>query len=321
MKRLLVIYQLYCLLVLLPLYACSKTPMTKQNGIENKVKSAVPLADPFILLDGDTYYAYGTHSDEGIEVYKSNDLNTWEYVGLALQKQNSWGDRWFWAPEVYQMNGKYYMYYSADEHLCVAMADAPTGPFIQPEKQPMLEDKNIDNSLFIDDDGTPYMTFVNLQGGNHICIAQLTSDLLSVRKETIRPILSMSQEWEKVWPTVNEAPFIIKHNGVYFLTYSANSYESPLYGVGCATATQPLGQWTKYDENPLLQKPGNLVGVGHSAMFLDKTGALRIVFHAHKENGIIHPRMMYIGDVKFVEDNGIERMRIDNNYIIPQLNK
>ena len=32
-------------------------------------KSQIPLADPYILLDGDTYYAYGTHSDQGIECF------------------------------------------------------------------------------------------------------------------------------------------------------------------------------------------------------------------------------------------------------------
>ena len=34
-------------------------------------------------------------------------------------------------------------------------------------------------------------------------------------------------------------------------------------GVGCATATDIMGEWAKYDENPLLQNPGGLVGVGH----------------------------------------------------------
>ena len=41
------------------------------------------------------------------------------------------------------------------------------------------------------------------------------------------------------------------------MTYSANSYESPFYGIGCATATDLMGTWTKYEENPLLQKPGD----------------------------------------------------------------
>ena len=39
-----------------------------------KEKSVVTLADPFILLDGDTYYAYGTGDADGIAVWTSKNL-------------------------------------------------------------------------------------------------------------------------------------------------------------------------------------------------------------------------------------------------------
>ena len=102
------------------------------------VETPVLLGDPFIMLHDGTYYAYGTHADEGIEVYTSDDLKTWKYKGMALQKKDVWADRWFWAPEVYEVNGKFYMYYSADEHICVATADSPAGPFIQSKKEPQI---------------------------------------------------------------------------------------------------------------------------------------------------------------------------------------
>src|SRR5690554_5844402 len=121
----------------------------------------VRLADPFIMLHDDVYYAYGTNANDGIEVYTSDDLKEWKKASeLALHKDNSYGDRWFWAPEVYYVNGKFYMYYSAEEHICVAVADSPFGPFKQPVQKPMIEgEKTIDNSLFIDDDGKPYLFF------------------------------------------------------------------------------------------------------------------------------------------------------------------
>ena len=213
------------------------------------------MGDPFILLHDGVYYAYGTHSNKGIEFYTSDDLLTWKYGGLALNKEDSWADRWFWAPEIYFVNGKFYMYYSADEHICVAVADSPTGPFVQDKKEPMIADeKCIDNSLFIDDNGTPYLSFVRFNDGNNIWIAELEKDLITIKKETMHPCLHVTQEWEKVWPRVNEGSYILKHNGIYYMSYSANSYESPFYGVGCATATDLMGTWTKYDENPLLQK-------------------------------------------------------------------
>lgn len=105
------------------------------------------------------------------------------------------------------------------------------------------------------------------------------------------------------------------------MTYSANSYESPLYGIGFATAASVTGPWIKYDNNPVMQMPGDLVGVGHSSMFTDKKGRLRIVFHAHNSKTAIHPRNMYISNVSFENKNGKDVMVIDENYIIPKLKK
>jgi beta-xylosidase len=77
-------------------------------------KSQVPLADPYILLDGDTYYAYGTNDANGIRCYTSDDLRVWKYEGLALNKANTTETQWFWAPEVYHIGDKYIMYFSAN---------------------------------------------------------------------------------------------------------------------------------------------------------------------------------------------------------------
>ena len=118
----------------------------------------VPLADPFILCENGVYYAYGTYrSNEGIGLATSTDLVHWKMGegedGLALRKDDSFGARHFWAPEVYRVGGRYVMYYSAETHVCAATADSPLGPFRQAEKKPILERGGIDNSLFIDDDG------------------------------------------------------------------------------------------------------------------------------------------------------------------------
>ncbi|CEA16139.1 hypothetical protein ING2E5B_1391 [Fermentimonas caenicola] len=283
----------------------------------------VPLADPFILLYEGTYYAYGTGSPDGIEVITSNDLINWNRVdngrnGLALHKNDSYGEKWFWAPEVYFVNGKFYMYYSAEEHMCVATSDSPLGPFVQDIKQPMLPgEKTIDNTLFIDEDGTPYLFFDRFNDGLNIWVAELEDDLKTIKKETLHPCIHVSQEWEEVWPRVNEGAFVIKQNGTYYMTYSANSYESQYYGIGCATATDIMGEWTKYSHNPLLQIPGNLYGVGHSSMFKDNDGNWRIVFHAHQSENEIHPRNMFISKVYFKKIGGENILQIDPNFITP----
>ncbi|MBF6596923.1 MAG: glycoside hydrolase family 43 protein [Fermentimonas sp.] len=294
------------------------------NGA-NDTANLVQLADPFIMLFEDTYYAYGTGASDGIEVMISSDLKTWRKVnndlnGLALHKDDSYGDKWFWAPEVYFVKEKFYMYYSADEHICVATSDSPLGPFVQNEQRPMIEgEKTIDNTLFIDDDGTPYIFFDRFNDGLNIWVAELEQDLKTIKKETMHPCIHVSQEWEEVWPRVNEGAFVIKHNGIYYMTYSANSYESQFYGIGCATATDIMGEWSKYEHNPLLQKPGDLVGVGHSSMFIDKKGDLKIVFHAHQSDSLIHPRNMYISSVGFKILKGKEELFINSEYVIPAM--
>ena len=288
---------------------------------QNAGSSNIPLADPFIFCENGVYYLYGTGAADGIAVCTSTDLMQWQWpqgkqMYLALSKDDSYGEKWFWAPEVYHIGDLYYMYYSAEEHFCVATATSPLGPFVQKEKAPMREKKGIDNSLFIDDDGTPYLLFVNFNDGNEIWMAEMEADLLHMKPDTGRFLLRMSQDWEKVWPSVNEGPFIVKHNGVYYLTYSANSYESPYYGVGYATATSMRGPWTKYEGNPVLQFAVGFDGTGHHALFVDNAGHRRIVFHSHNRRGRIQPRVIHIGSYGFTPGG---RLEVGEDFINPQL--
>ena len=129
--------------------------------------------------------------------------------------------------------------------------------------------------------------------------SRVGKDLITLKKETMRPCIHVSQAWEEVWPRVNEGSYILKHNGIYYMTYSANSYESPFYGIGCATATDLMGTWTKYEENPLLQKTRR-TGRGGTQCHLHRQGwQASSCFHAHKDKNNIHPRAMYITDVSF----------------------
>lgn len=288
----------------------------------------VALADPFILYDKGTYYAYGTGSDNGIPVYVSKDLKNWSSpsgdntVYLALDKRDSYGNKWFWAPEVYLIDGTYYMYYSAEEHICVATSQSPLGPFRQKEKRPMIEGRNIDNSLFIDQNGQAYLFWSKIDTCNAIWVCELEKDLQTPRPETARLCISMSQKWEKEWPSVNEGPFVIRHKNTYYLTYSANSYECPHYGIGYATADHPLGPWTKSEHNPILQSPGTLQGCGHHAIFKDKRHRYRVVFHAHYAPGQISPRIMHLTRLKFIpQKNTADRLIFLPDYFTPQLTR
>ena len=274
-------------------------------------KSVVTLADPYILLDGDTYYAYGTGEADGIAVWTSTDLQHWSrYNELALHKQNTTETQWFWAPEVYKKNGLYYMYYSANEHLYVATAPQPTGPFRQlgecMTKTMLGDEKCIDSSVFFDDDGQAWLFFVRFTDGNCIWMCQLEDDLITPKAETLSKCINVSQAWEDKLGRVNEGPFVLKHGGIYYLTYSGNDFRSHDYGVGYAmtrTLTPANGatpSWSKYSGNPIVHRVEGLYGTGHHSFFTDKEGRLRIVFHAHDSETEVYPRRMYIGTMEFV---------------------
>ena len=270
----------------------------------DKISSNLPIADPYILNYDGTYYAYGTRGN-GFEVYISDDLKHWKRgEKLALSPKDSWGTKWYWAPEVYYVKSKnkFYMFYSVDEHICVATSDSPEGPFLQDKKEPIWDEKSIDTSLFIDDDGTPYLYFVRFTGGNVIWVAEMKSDLKSIKKKTLKQCISAEDGWETVRDRVAEGPSILK-------IYSANHYQSQDYAVGYATATSPLGPWKKYTGNPILRRDqkvaSGLFGTGHGAPFVCNDGSYKYIFHAHWSESKVAPRTSFIADFTFADDGSI----------------
>ena len=271
-------------------------------------KSQVPLADPYILLDGDTYYAYGTNDANGIRCYTSNDLRVWKYEGLALHKDNTTETQWFWAPEVYHIGDKYIMYFSANEHLYAATSSSPKGPFVQVGTYQMNNligsEKCIDSHVFFDEDSTAYIFFVRFNDGNCIWQAKLGEDYITPIEGTMHKCFAATQTWELKQGKVNEGPNVIKYGRRYYLTYSGNDYRCLDYAVGYATTNNiAIGTWTKYANNPILRRWDDLVGTGHHSLFYDKDGILRIVFHAHDSADGVQPRRMYIGTMQFRANN------------------
>lgn len=261
----------------------------------------LPIADPYILLYEGTYYAYGTGGavEDGLACFSSTDLKKWKREGMALIPDNSFGTWGFWAPEVYYIASKkqFYLFYSVEEHICVATSDSPKGPFRQTVKKPIWEEKSIDTSLFIDDDGTPYLYFVRFTDGNVIWVAEMSDDLMALKEETLTECIKAEESWElaqDVPAKVAEGPSVLKQNGMYYLVYSCNHFKSQYYGVGYATAHNPKGPWTKYEGNPILQCADGLVGTGHGALFRCKDNSWKYIFHAHWDSAKVQPRTSYL---------------------------
>lgn len=79
------------LIYLLFLLFFSLITFAKKSNHDFNFGNPVSFGDPFIILYKDTYYAYGTHAENGIEVYTSPDLVVWDKADiLALDKKDSW---------------------------------------------------------------------------------------------------------------------------------------------------------------------------------------------------------------------------------------
>lgn len=263
-------------------------------------------ADPFVLYHEGIYYLYGTTADNGIKVFTSENMAYWKDEGLALKSSDSWGNKWFWAPEVVLKDGIFYMYYSVEEHLCVATSDSPLGPFKQEKKEPFhLNIKEIDSHVFLDDDGKYYMYFVRFGGGNIIWGAELNDDMSSIKEETLVRLLTPSADWEKTMASINEGPFMLKHEGLYYLTYSGDHYQSPGYGVGYAVSESPLGKYVKHTNNPIMQSNEQVHGTGHHSFVSSPDGTeLFMVYHSHYDLNNANPRRTCIDRAKFIPVDG-----------------
>ena len=75
----------------------------------------IHMGDPFVLQHGGRYYLFGTNApNEGFKCLESADLVHWTPKGWAYQEtDDSWAKSHYWAPEVKEYRGKFYMTYSA----------------------------------------------------------------------------------------------------------------------------------------------------------------------------------------------------------------
>ena len=163
-------------LLLLFLVGCKQQSAEPTVVINNPIP--VKYGDPFLLHASDgKYYLYGTSLADGFEVYVSDDLQNWEPGGQVYKggQPGQWNKDCFWAPEVYERDGKFYIFFSANLNdslnvnhdletfnIGVAVSDSPTGPFVDLFNRPIFQPEYpiIDADVYFDDaNGKCYLYF------------------------------------------------------------------------------------------------------------------------------------------------------------------
>jgi beta-xylosidase len=228
--------------------ACQISPAIAENPISSEFS-----ADPSVHFFNGRFYLYATN-DQGNSgkywdstdwrLYTSDDLAHWKDEGPFLKTSIfGWAakDAKAWAPEAAFRNGKYYFYAPVGgKQIGVAVSDKPEGPFADALGHALVEsprdanagDEPIDPAVLIDDDGQTYLYF-----GTRVPKAvKLKPDMI----HTDGPILNVQING---FPTgdpkkkYGEAPDMLKHNGIYYFSFSSGWPGQILY----TTSRDPLG--------------------------------------------------------------------------------
>ncbi len=242
-----------------------KVNLSKIISYQNPIKIE-PLRDPQIIFVNETYYMTGTSqldgsitkAGPGVKLFSSKNLTDWKFEKVLI-KPDGWYKTRIWAPEIHQINNRFYLTLNAfagnpvSQGVCIAVADKIDGDYtILTTDGPLCEGN--DSHLFQDDNGKVYL-FTSDNGGVALHdqivsreISLVPLKILTEKKVAISP--GTKDDWDGS-PAENvaiEGPYVIKHRNLYYLFYSSwgRGYE-----VGYATSKSVNGPWVKFKNNPV----------------------------------------------------------------------
>lgn len=271
--------------------------------------------DPGVTRDGDRYVMSCTSDKAGniFDLRVSPDLVHWTPAGHIFPRdaRPQWASEHFWAPEIHRVGDGWIAYYSArnaaDGTLALGAALAPTatGPF-RDIGRPLVHLPGtgiIDVHHFEAPDGRHYL-LAKVDGNatnaaTPILIQELAQDGLTLLGQPIE-LINRDRDWEG--PLV-EGPWMIFHEGWYYLFYSGHEFSSDRYSVGVARAVSPLGPFEKHD-GPILTGNGAWESTGHGSVVRAASGTWVHIYHAWVRGRRLQApgRLVLVDPIRFDSD-------------------
>ena len=255
--------------------------------------------------------------------------------GVALHvKDVPWAEKQLWAPDAAEKNGTYYLFFPAKAYdgifrIGVAKSSSPTGPFI-PEPEAIEGSFSIDPAVFKDDDGSYYIYFGGIWGGQlqrwregnfksegegplahspnddepALCakVAKLSDDLLSFA-ETPRDVVIVDENGQPLLQGDNErrffeASWLHKYEGNYYFSYSTGDTHLICYAAG----DNPYGPFTY---KGIILHP--VVGLTSHHSIVQFEGKWWLFYHdSSLSKGVTHLRSVKMTELKHNENGHIE---------------
>ena len=301
-------------------------------------------ADPEGIVFDDTYWIYPTlsllHGEDSVkyrkdidrtidavnqdyriqthmDAFSSKDLVNWTKHPEVLSVDDiSWAKWALWAPSVIQANGRYYLFFGANDiqdndqvgGIGVAVADRPEGPFKDAIGKPLIGEivngaQPIDQFVYHDEDSGEYYMYYG--GWSHCNVVRLSPDLTSVVP------FPDGDVYKEVTPeNYVEGPFMLKRDGKYYFMWSEGGWQGPDYCVSYAIADSPLGPFERVGKI-LEQDPEIATGAGHHSVIKGRgDDEYYIVYHRHPLGHGGSERVVCIDRLEFDADGKIKPVKM-----------
>jgi len=249
--------------------------------------------------------------------------------GVALHVRDvPWAERQMWAPDCVRKDGKYYLYFPAKRpdgifQIGVAVSDQPTGPFTA-QPQPIAGSYSIDPAVFGDDDGEFYLYFGGIWGGqlqkyrdnaysldheepaaHEVAlaprVARLRGDMLELSEPT-RAVRILDENGNELLAGDHdrryfEGPWLHKHNGKYYFSYSTGDTHLLCY----ATGDSPYGPFTYQGQ---IMTP--VIGWTTHHSICEFEGRSWLFYHdSSLSGGVTHLRSVKVTELHYDDDGKI----------------
>ena len=249
--------------------------------------------------------------------------------GVALSiKDIPWAGRQLWAPDAAYANSKYYLYFPVKNkkdifQIGVATSTKPEGPFVA-EKEPIKGSYSIDPCVFKDDDGSYYMYFGGIWGGQlqrwNNNKYDSSAKLRQPGELAILPrITKLSKDMKHFYGDVKEikildkngklftekdndkrffeASWMHKYKGKYYFSYSTGDTHFICY----ATGDNPYGPFTYQG---VILKP--VEGWTNHQSIVEVKGKWYLFYHDIQLSGKTYLRNVKVTELKYNDDGSIQ---------------
>lgn len=261
----------------------------------------VPCRDPFIMLYGDKYLLYRSMGNQGIGCLVSDDLENWSAPVMVYRTpENFHGVKdFYWAPECHYYKGNFYIFTSVfssrtnHRNISVYRADNPFGPFVDIANGCVGKPEwdTIDGTLYVDEDGQPWMAFVHEwtsmdDGIGSMAVVKLTPDLARFDSEPIEIFKAKDVPWAR--NRITDGPYVYKTaQGKLMMIWSNHSENGYAVAKLYSSNGKIDGRWIHED---LLYDKGIqsdcIYDGGHAMLFFDKEEKLRLALHTPNDRKI-----------------------------------